>query len=129
MASRYRGRSGVAGPPDLAHTGWVSSWNNISYAYGPLMAMGGMAVLILLLRWAFGHGESVVERPPRAGTEDQYGLLVPVAAPPSYVEGELIRRSLEDAGLRATLAQTNDGPRVMVWPDDEQRARRMLSSR
>jgi hypothetical protein len=51
---------------------------------------------------------------------------VPIATPPTYVEGEIMRRQLEDAGIRATLAQTLDGPRVMVWPGDEGRARATL---
>jgi hypothetical protein len=105
----------------------VSSWNNFSYAYGPLMAVGGMTVLMLLLRWAFGRGGSVVERPASAGAPDQYGLLVPVATPASYIEGEMVRQSLETGGVRATLAQTNDGPRVMVWPVDVARARSLLA--
>jgi hypothetical protein len=100
-----------------------------SYAVGPIMAFVFLGVLILLLRWAFRRGVSVVAAPPRQGASDEYGLLVPVATPPSYVEGEIIRRSLEDAGIRATLAQTLDGPRVMVWPSDEIRARAQLDAR
>jgi hypothetical protein len=90
------------------------------------MALGGIVALVLLLRWAFGRGQSVVERPARPGTPRDYGLLVPVACPQTYIEGEMARRSLEEAGLRATLAQTNDGPRVMVWPEDVVRARTVL---
>ena len=100
-----------------------------SYAIGPIMAFLFLGVLILLLRWAFRRGSSVVAAPPRQGSADDYGLLVPVATPPNYVDGEMIRRSLEDAGIRATLAQTLDGPRVMVWPVDESRARAQLGGR
>jgi hypothetical protein len=99
-----------------------------SYAVGPIMAFVFLGIMILLLRWAFGRGASVVAAPPRPGQADDYGLLVPVATPPSYVEGEMIRRSLEDAGIKATLAQTLDGPRVMVWPGDESRARAKLNA-
>jgi hypothetical protein len=99
-----------------------------SYAIGPIMAFVFLGIMILLLRWAFRRGVSVVAAPPRPGQADDYGLLVPVATPPSYVEGEMIRRSLEDAGIKATLAQTLDGPRVMVWPGDEGRARARLSA-
>lgn len=105
----------------------MSSWSShASYAYGPLMALAVMVVFALLLRWAFGRGQSVVEQPARRGAAKDYGLLVPVSAPETYIEGEMVRRSLEDAGLRATLAQTNDGPRVMVWPEDADRARTLL---
>jgi hypothetical protein len=33
---------------------------------------------------------------------------------------------LVDAGLRASLAQTNDGPRIMVWPKDVESAKKIL---
>ncbi len=111
----------------MPHHGGVGT--SYSYAVGPIMAFVFLGVLILLLRWAFRRGVSVVAAPPRQGASDEYGLLVPVATPPSYVEGEIIRRSLEDAGIRATLAQTLDGPRVMVWPSDETRARAQLDAR
>jgi hypothetical protein len=97
-----------------------------SYAIGPIMAFLFLGVLILILRWAFRRGASVVAAPPRPGSTEEYGLLAPIATPPTYVEGEIMRRRLEDAGIRATLAQTLDGPRVMVWPGDEGRARATL---
>lgn len=111
----------------MPHHGVVGT--SYSYAVGPIMAFAFLGVLILLLRWAFRRGVSVVAAPPRQGTASDYGLLVSVATPPSYVEGEMIRRSLEDAGIKATLAQTLDGPRVMVWPGDEIRARAQLDAR
>jgi hypothetical protein len=97
-----------------------------SFLVGPLIAFGVVGILVLLLRWAFRSGVSVVAKKPRAGADDQYGLLVPVASPGTYVEGEMIRRTLEDARIRATLTQTLAGPRVMVFPDDEARAREVL---
>ena len=103
--------------------------NSYSYAIGPVLAFAGLGLLILLLRWAFSRGHSVVAAPPKRGKADEYGLLVAVAQPGTYVEGELVRRQLEDAGIRATLAQTLDGPQVMVWPADQDRARRQLSRR
>jgi hypothetical protein len=45
-----------------------------------------------------------------------------VSSPPNYAEGEMVRRKLEDCGIRANLAQTTEGPRVMVWPADENKA-------
>ncbi|NHC44761.1 hypothetical protein G9H72_05760 [Motilibacter sp. K478] len=86
-----------------------------------------VGILALLLRWAFGRGKSVVARPARPGAAGDYGLLVAVAAPQTYVEGEMLRRTLDDAGLRATLATTTDGPRLMVFATDERTARRVLA--
>jgi hypothetical protein len=97
-----------------------------SFLVGPLIAFGVVGLLVLLLRWTFSTGHSVVQKRPKAGTEAEYGLLVPVASPGTYIEGEMLRRTLEDARIRATLTETLDGPRVMVFPDDEARARELL---
>jgi hypothetical protein len=87
-------------------------------------------VLVLLLRWAYGggRGSSVVERRATVGRSDQYGLLVAIAAPGTYIEGELSCRLLTDAGVRATLVTTADGPRVMVFREDESLARQLLAA-
>ena len=98
----------------------MASWGSYSSLYGPLMALVGIGLLIvLLLRWAFGGGSSVVERPLAAGNADEYGLLNAVAAPGTYIEAEILRQQLATGQVKATVAMTNDGPRVMVWPDDE----------
>ncbi len=94
--------------------------------FGPLVALLVVGVLILLLRWAFGHGRSLVERRSTPGTPQEYGLLVRVAAPATFVEAEMIRRRLVDAGVRATLAPTTQGPAVMVFSKDESIARHLL---
>lgn len=104
----------------------MSTWGSYSSFYGPIVALGAVIVLVLLLRWTFGHGRSLVSRPPRQGSEDEYGLLVPVASPSSFVEAEMIRARLVDAGIRATLAPTTSGPRVMVFPKEEGIARALL---
>ena len=38
-----------------------------------------------------------------------------------------MRRTLEDARIRATLAQTLAGPRLMVFPEDADRAREVVA--
>jgi hypothetical protein len=95
-----------------------------------LLALGTLVVLMILLHWAFGNGRrrtSLVERRPVVGHADEYGLLVPIAAPGSYIEGELLCRRLEEAGIRTNLVATADGPRVMVFPEDESIARQLLA--
>jgi hypothetical protein len=104
----------------------VPSWGNYSFAFGPLVAFGGLGVLVLLLRWTFSSGASLVARRPRSGPASEYGLLTRVAAPATFVEAELIRRHLADRGVRATLAPTVEGPAVMVFPDDAPAARLAL---
>jgi hypothetical protein len=119
--------TGVAEADQRTHNRVVPSWGSYSYAYGPLVAFMVIGVMILVLRWAFGgRKQSVVERPARRGTPDQYGLLDPVASPDTYVEAEICRQHLEAAGIRATVAMTNDGPRVMVWPEDRATATDVL---
>ena len=105
----------------------MPSWNAFSYAFGPLVGLVGIGVMVLVLRWAFRRGGSLVERPISPSHPADYGLLVSVAASTNYIEAEIFRKTLEDAGVRATLANTNQGPRIMVWPADEQKARQILS--
>lgn len=95
-----------------------------------LLAVAVLGVLMLLLRWAYGSGgrSSLVERRPRVGRSDEYGLLVAIAAPGSYIEGEMSCRRLAEAGIRATLVTTRDGPRVMVFRQDEGVARQLLAA-
>lgn len=107
----------------------MPTWGSYSYLFGPVVALLLVAVLALLLRWTFSRGRSLVEKPPRSGSASDYGLLVPVADPPTFVEAELIRLTLEDVGIRATLAPTTDGPRVMVFEADVKAARAHLARR
>lgn len=93
------------------------------------MAVVMVGVLTLLLRWAFGgRSRSLVERRSRAGHEDEYGLLVSVSSPGTFIEGEVVRQRLVAAGIKAQLVTTADGPRLMVFRTDEAAARRLLAS-
>lgn len=100
-----------------------------SYLGAPLVALAVVGVLAVALRWTFARGRSVVAPRPRAGAQDDYGMLVVVAAPTTFVEAEVDRARLADAGIRATLAPTTDGPRVLVFPGDLERARHVLAER
>lgn len=104
----------------------MPAWESYSYFFGPLVALLAIGVFVLILRWAFSRGSSVVAAAPRPSVETDYGMLVAVSRPASYIEGEIQRRTLEESGIKATLAQTLDGPRVMVWPADEDRARELI---
>jgi hypothetical protein len=100
-------------------------WGSYSYAFGPVVALAVLAVLVLLLRWTFRRGGSLVT--PR-GRADQYGLLTPVAAPADYASGEILRRRLEAAGIRTNLATTLEGPRILVFPQDVERAKQVIAA-
>lgn len=104
----------------------VPAWKAFSFAFGPIFALLAIGALIFILRWAFSRGSSLIAAPPKPGTSDEYGLLVAASVPGTYIEGEIQRRQLEDAGIRATLTNTLDGPRVMVWPADLEQAQAIL---
>ncbi|MFC8451815.1 hypothetical protein [Kitasatospora sp. NPDC057223] len=91
-----------------------------------LLTFAVLAVLILLLRWTYGSGKSLVARRPRTGAPDEYGLLVAVASPADADEARRLAALLAAAGLRYTLVDTADGPRLMVWAADEAAARAAL---
>ena len=105
----------------------MPNWNAFSFIFGPLVGFLVIALLVFVLRWAFARGGSLVEKPIRPSDAHDYGLMVSVASPETVIEGEILRRSLLDANIKATLAVTKQGPRVMVWPPDEANARVVLS--
>ena len=105
----------------------MPAWNSLSYVFGPLMAAALLLFFVFFLRWAFRRGSSVVAAPGKPGRTDEYGVLTPIASPGTYVEGEILRRRLEDAGIRCNVAQTLDGPRILVWPADVDRAKSLLA--
>lgn len=117
----------LAAWPSGGHTTRVPAWSSYSYFFGPLVAALTIGLFVLLLRWTFARGTSVVAARPKRGTEDEYGLLVVVSRPGNDIDGEVQRRTLADAGIKATLVPTVDGPRLMVWPADEQRARALIA--
>lgn len=87
-----------------------------------------MGVLIILLRWAFSRGSSLVEKPLRVGVDSEYGLLEVVAAPTNFIEGEILKQKLLEHGIRATLTQTKEGPRLFVFPKEVKAAAAVLRS-
>lgn len=99
---------------------------DLAYVLEPLLALFVVGLLVLLLRWTFRRGHSLVAAPPRTGGERDYGLLVPVASPATFVEAELMRATLVAHGVRATLAPTTDGPRVLVFAEEARAARAVL---
>ena len=99
------------------------------YVAGPVIAIVIMCLLAVLARWVFGTGRSHSAGralPPRTGTAD-HGLLRPIAELPDRAAGAALRAVLSDAGIRSTLGVRRDGSvQVLVFPDDEDRARRLV---
>ena len=125
-AFRPHSTTRLAGPGTEVDHGPVQ-YTSASFLVGPLIAFGVVGIFVLLLRWTYRRGGSVVARPGRSGRADDYGALVAIASPATYAEGEIVRRTLEDAGVRANLASTLDGPLVLVFPEDADRARAILA--
>lgn len=93
------------------------------------MSLAGFPVvgfLILVLKWTSARGKSVVQRTPQAGFDSEYGTLVVVAKPSNHIEGEVLRQRLLSVGIKATLTQTKEGPRIFVFPQEESAARAHL---
>lgn len=113
--------------PRSMHNYHVPSWQSYSFAWGPLVILVTLGVIVLLMKWAFSSGSSVVRRNDgAAGEPTEYGLLQPVAAPRSYEQAEWIREALREAGISSTISLTTQGLRVFVWPQDAFRARAIV---
>jgi hypothetical protein len=95
-----------------------------------LQAFGGFFALLLLiplLQWTFSRGKSLVAPPPKSGNSDEYGLLIPVSKPANFIEGEMARKKLVEANIRANLVQAKDGIALLVFPEELSAARAILN--
>ena len=104
----------------------MSSWGSYSFLYGPIVALAGIGVLIVVLRWGWQKNQSLIAKPVKRGAMTDYGMLVSCAKPNTVIEAEMQKQKLLDNGIQATVAITNEGPRVMVWPEDQRRAQNLL---
>jgi len=107
----------------------VDGVNSTHFAVGPVVAIVVVAALAMLSKWVFGTGRhrtasrSVV--PP--GVQVDTGLLRPVADLPDRPAAAALRAVLSDAGIRSTIGVRRDGRvQVLVFPDDEERARKLV---
>jgi hypothetical protein len=86
-----------------------------------------IAVMIVILKWAFSNNKSVIEREKRIGNEDEYGLLRVAHSPKNHIEGEMLRQKLLSVGIKATLSQTKNGPKILVFEKDLKIAKATLN--
>ena len=77
-----------------------------------------VGILAIILRWAYSSNNSLIERGKKIGNDDQYGLLKVAASPKNHIEGEMLRQKLLSVGIKATLSQTNTGPKILVFEKD-----------
>jgi hypothetical protein len=86
-----------------------------------------VAVLVIILRWAFSNNKSL--RPKKIGSDDEYGLLKVAHSPKNHIEGEMLRQKLLSVGIKATLSQTKTGPKILVFEKDLKIAKATIESK
>jgi len=87
-----------------------------------------VGIMIVILKWAFSGNKSVIEREKKIGNEDEYGLLRVAHSPKNHIEGEMLRQKLLSVGIKATLSQTKNGPKILVFEEDLKIAKATLNS-
>ena len=87
-----------------------------------------VGILAIILRWAYSSSNSLIEKDKKIGSDDQYGLLKVAASPKNHIEGEMLRQKLLSVGIKATLSQTNTGPKILVFEKDLKIAKTTLDS-
>lgn len=94
-------------------------------SFGGFFALG---LLVLVLKWGFSSNRfRGVVAPDRAGKKDAYGALKPVLSPGNFIEAEFAKLKLAEHGIRATVADTYEGPCVMVFEKDLAIARQIIA--
>lgn len=97
------------------------------YVAGPVVAIVLLCLFGVLARWVFGSGRARGATLPTASGPVDHGLLRAIAELPDRAAGSALRAVLSDAGIRSTLGVRRDGSvQVLVFPTDEDRARRLV---
>lgn len=96
----------------------MPEWGSFSFAFGPLFALGGLLLLIVLLRRS-----GFADRP--SGQDE---VRAPVIGPLPWAHAHRIVVQLRGAGLDPTISSQADGFRVLVPADDLAPARQAIWS-
>jgi hypothetical protein len=98
-------------------------------ASGPVIAIVVVALLAMVSKWVFGTGRrrTAARNLTQPGVQLDSGLLRSVAELPDRPAAAELRAVLSDAGIRSTVGVRRDGRvQVLVFPADEERARRLV---
>ena len=97
----------------------------IGEVIGVLLALG---VLVLLLRWTFGHHKNVTLPTDDPDDPVATGLLTEVTRVPGPDAARVLRDRLRSEGVRATVSRADGGAyAVLVFPQDVADAKVVLS--
>jgi len=96
------------------------------YWTGPLAALVALALVVLILRWVFSAPAPRRSAPP--AVRGDYGLLQPVATARTADDARRLRGLLREAGIRATVAESDEGGswQLMVFRADAARASELV---
>ncbi len=101
----------------------------LDYFIGPFAVLIPLGLLVLVLRWGFSSGGSLVRKvDTRPAAPDTFGLLTSVHTTKAYADARKLVERLTTAQIRATAARTTDGWAVYVWPKDVDAARQLIGS-
>lgn len=108
----------------------VDAGNSTHFAVGPVIAIVMVILLAVLAKWVFGSDRrrtAASRTAARDGATVDHGLLRPVAELPDRPAALALRAVLSDAGIRSTFGVRRDGRvQLLVFPDDEERARMLV---
>lgn len=107
-----------------------------------VLALAIALCLGFVARWVYGPTRAQRQRRDRLAQARDFGLLVPLITLPARQAAERGRAQLAAKGIRATVARVPDGPlrvthdgdlirpvgghQILVFPDDVERATRVL---
>jgi hypothetical protein len=101
----------------------VSSYHFLA---GPLIALAALGLIVLICRWVFAVPNRPTVRLPAAPGD--FGLLVPVSVVRTPDDAQMLRELLSAEGIRATVADAEEGFAVLVFSRDAGRARALVRS-
>jgi hypothetical protein len=108
----------------------VDGVSSSHFAIAPVIAIVVVAVLAMASKWIFGSGRrrtAAARNLAAPGVRVDTGLLRAVAELPDRRAATALRAVLSDAGIRSTVGVRRDGRvQVLVFPADEERARRLV---